>query len=108
MNHWMRSITFLLASLCVAALLWITWEIGRLSRWVIPNDRLWSEMDNTGHVHEHYVLEAFHSVYPGVLWIEAMIGGVFLVMLYRILFLAPGFVPNKANFSEHVVGGNGG
>jgi hypothetical protein len=108
MNPSTRSITFFLASLCVAALLWITWEIGRLSRWVIPNDRVWSEMDNTGHVHEHYVLEAFHSVYPGVIWFESIVGSVFLVMLYRVLFLAPNFVPNRTKSAEHVVGGNGG
>ncbi len=94
MNSWTRGITFTLASLCVAALLWITWEIGRLSRWVIPNDRLWGEMDDTGHAHEHYVLEAFHSFYPGVILFEAFIGGIFLIMLYRELFLFPKFIPN--------------
>ena len=87
MNRSTRSITFLLASLCVAALVWITWEMGRLSQWVIPNDRVWSEMDNTGHGREHIVLEAFHSVYPGIIWFESIIGCAFLVTLYRLLFL---------------------
>jgi hypothetical protein len=92
MNHWTRSITFLLASLCVAALIWITLEISRLSQWVIPNDQVWSEMDNAGYLHEHHMLEAFHSVYPDVIWFEVLIGGVFLIMLYRLLFLVSGGV----------------
>jgi hypothetical protein len=82
-----KGITFLLANLCVAALLGVTWELGRLSRWVVPNDRVWGEMANAGYVQEHYVLEAIFPVFPGVVWFEAIVGSVFLIMLYRALFL---------------------
>ena len=84
-----RIFLFGLAALNVIALLYVTWEMGRLSSWIVYSDHVWGEMDRTGHRAEHYAAEAFHSVRGGILVIESIAGIAFLTMLWRCIFFRP-------------------
>jgi hypothetical protein len=79
---------FILAAVCVAALLYTTHQMCRLSSWIVYHDHVWGEMDSNGHGSEHYAAEAFHQFrfWRGPI-IEAIVGLVFLVLLWRHLFM---------------------
>ena len=81
---------FILAAVCVAALLYTTHQMCRLSSWIVYHDHVWAEMDRTGHGSEHLTAEMFHQFrFHGILIIEAIVGLVFLVLLWRHLFMPP-------------------
>ena len=81
---------FILAAVCVAALLYTTHQMCRLSSWIVSHDHVWAEMDSTGHSSEHYTAEVFHQFrFWGGIIIEAIVGLVFLVRLWRHLFMPP-------------------
>src|SRR4029434_4641014 len=85
-----RITLFVLALLCVAALIYTSQQMCRLSSWIVHHDHVWAEIDRTGHASLHYTAEAFHQrrSFGGVI-IQAIVGLVFLFLLWRHLFAAP-------------------
>jgi hypothetical protein len=81
MNH----LIMLLASLAVGSLVAVTWALTRVSAWIVGHDEVWGKMDNEGAKLEHYITEAFLSE-RYLPTIEAIVGGVFLFLLWRALF----------------------
>ena len=80
---------FGLAALNVIALLYVSWEMCRLSTWIVHADHVWGEMDRTGHGSEHYAAESFHVVRGGLVGCESIVGIAFLTLLWRCLFPRP-------------------
>lgn len=93
----LRVILFSLALLCVAALLYTSHQMCRLSSWIVSHDHVWAEMDRNGHHSEHAAAEMFHQfrLVGGVI-IQSLVGFVFLALLWRHLFAAPALTPASA------------
>lgn len=81
MNH----LIMFLAALAVSSLVGVTWALARVSAWIVSHDEVWGKMDNEGAELEHYIAEAFHAE-RHLPTIEAIVGGVFLFLLWRALF----------------------
>ncbi len=78
-----------LTTFCIASLMWMTWEVWRISTFVIPSDDVWGRMDGTGYMRQHYLLEAMHGTGGvQVLAAEAATAALLLFLLYRRLFRA--------------------
>ena len=77
----------LLAALAVCSLVLVTWALTRVSAWIVFHDPVWDKMDSEGAVTEHMIAELFlvarNFHLPAI---EAVIGCVFLFMLWRILY----------------------
>ena len=82
----MKQNIMVLATLCVVSLVCVTWALTRVSSWIVFHDHVWGEMDAGGAKLEHSIAEWFHvarGLYiPAV---EAVVGGVFLFLLWRTL-----------------------
>ena len=81
MNH----LIMFLATLAVSSLVVVTWALTRVSAWIVGHDEVWGKMDHEGATLEHYIAEAFLSE-RHLPTIEAIVGGVFLFLLWRALF----------------------
>lgn len=87
MSRELRIITFGLAAFAVVCLIGLTHETMRLSSWIVGHDHVWGEMDRVGAGHEHSFAEGMHSFRGiGFLYVEAVVGIVFLALLWRIFF----------------------
>ena len=87
----MKHLILLLASVCVVSLIVVTWALTRLSAWIVYHDSVWEKMDAEGARCEHGIAEVF--LIAGGLHlpaVEAVVGGVFLLMLWRALSRPPG------------------
>jgi hypothetical protein len=86
----MKYLIMLLASVAVISLVTVTWLLTRVSAWIVGHDPVWDQMDKEGASFEHAVAEAFlvaRNLYIPA--IEAIIGIVFLVLLWRALPTQP-------------------
>ncbi len=75
-----------LATLAVGALVFVTWALTKVSSWIVHHDEVWGKMDKEGAGLEHSIAENFNIA--GFLYlpaIEAVIGTVFLALLWRAL-----------------------
>ncbi|MES2658306.1 MAG: hypothetical protein V4689_06790 [Verrucomicrobiota bacterium] len=81
----MNCIVMFLATLAVSSLVVVTWALTRISSWIVPHDEVWGKMDREGAELEHYIAEAFHAARQ-LPTIEAIVGVVFLFLLWRALF----------------------
>ena len=82
----MKLLIMLLASAAVISLVAVTWSLTRVSAWVVFHDPVWDQMDKEGAGLEHGIAEAFlvaRDFYIPA--IEAVVGVVFLVLLWRAL-----------------------
>ena len=82
----MKPLIMLLATLAVSSLVAVTWALTRVSAWIVFHDPVWGQMDREGARVEHEVAEAFlvarDCYIPAI---EAVLGIVFLVLLWRAL-----------------------
>ncbi len=86
----MKLLIMLLASLAVISLVGVTYSLTRVSAWIVFHDSVWGQMDHEGADFEHAIAEAFlvaHDLYIPA--IEAVVGVVFLVLLWRALPIQP-------------------
>jgi hypothetical protein len=82
----MKPLIMALATLAVTCLVGVTWALTRVSAWIVFHDPVWGQMDREGARVEHGVAEAFlvaRDFYIPA--IEAAVGIVFLVLLWRAL-----------------------
>jgi hypothetical protein len=82
----MKQVIMVLAALCVASLVTVTWALTRVSAWIVVHDPVWAQMDAEGAGLEHWIAEAFNIArWLHIPTIEAVIGSVFLFLLWRAL-----------------------
>jgi hypothetical protein len=74
-----KSLALLLSSITVGSLIFATWAMMRISKWIVFHDPVWGQMDKEGATIEHTLAEVFFQaqglyVLPvmiilGVLWL---------------------------------------
>jgi hypothetical protein len=81
-----RIAIFVLAVCGLAGLLNFTWMLGQISRAIVGQDEVWGLMDQRGLHAEHSAMEMFNVARLFILPLEAILGVVFLGMLWSALF----------------------
>ena len=82
----MKQLIMFLATLAVTSLVYVTWSLMQVSTWIISHDPIWERMDSEGAGRELAIAEAFHFArFCRILEVEALIGSVFLFLLWRVL-----------------------
>ena len=86
----MKLLIMLLALAAVISLVAVTYSLTRVSAWIVFHDPVWGQMDKEGADFEHAVAEVFLAARDFYIpAIEAVVGVVFLILLWRALPTQP-------------------
>lgn len=85
-----KNLIMTLAVAAVGSLIGMTWALTRVSAWIVFHDEVWERMDREGARMEHDLAEMFHIAgWLHIVAIEAVVGVIFLVLLWRTLYGSP-------------------